>query len=82
MATSRGNTKRKRAARNESRTKQLVKLIKQPGDIDTIDIVKMFVPEDRLDKLPAAVQSDFMKMGMAMVEAVKAGEYDLRRAMN
>lgn len=73
---------KKRAPRTETRTKQLVKLIKHPGDTDTLDVVKMFVPAERLEKLPAAVQSDFMKMGMAMVDAIRAGEYDLRRAMH
>ena len=75
-------TPQKRAPRSESRTKQIVRLIKRPGDYDTMDVVTLFVPEEKLNKLPAAVQSDFMKMGLAMVEVVKAGEYDLRRGMN
>lgn len=81
MATNK-KARNKRAPRIETRTKQLVKMIKHPGEFDTLDVVTLFVPEERLEKLPASVQSDFMKMGLAMVEAVRAGEYDLRRAMN
>lgn len=81
-ANTRKAASQKRAARSESRTKQIVKLIKRPGDYDTMDVVKLFVPEEKLVKLPAQVQSDFMKMGLAMVEVVKAGDYDLRRGMN
>jgi hypothetical protein len=83
MASKNAQKARKRAPRTETRTKQLVKMIKHPGtDTDTLDVVKLFVPEERLEKMPAAVQSDFMKMGMAMVDAIRAGEYDLRRAMH
>ena len=72
---------RRRAARTQSRTKQVVKLIKRNGDFDTLDVVKLFVPEDRFENLPVEAQNELIKLGAGLVDVVRAGQYDLRTSM-
>ncbi len=75
------STARKRRARTESRTKKVVKLIKRDNEFDTLDVVKMYIPENKFNHLSPEAQSEVIKLGAGLIEAVRAGQYDLRQAM-
>jgi hypothetical protein len=70
-----------RRARTQSRTKQVVKLIQKTADFDTLDVVKMFVPETKFNHLSAEAKNEVIKLGTGLIDVVRAGQYDLRRAM-
>lgn len=72
---------RKRRARTQSRTKQVVKLIQKTPDFDTLDVVKMFVPEQKFNQLSAEGKSQLISLGAGLIDVVKAGNFDLRKAM-
>ena len=79
MATRTAPTRRRRA-RTQSRTKQVVKLIKH-SDYNTMDVVQMFIPEAKFKQLDAKAQSEVIKLGSGMIDVVRAGQFDLRQAM-
>lgn len=79
MATK--TAKRTRRARSQSRTKQVVKLIKRTPDFDTLDVVKMFIPEQKFNHLSAEAKNEVIKLGAGMIDVVRAGNFDLRTAM-
>ena len=80
MAT-RTATKQRRRARTQSRTKQVVKLIKRTPDFDTQDVVKMFIPEQKFNHLSAEAKNEVIKIGSGLIDVVRAGQFDLRTAM-
>ena len=72
---------KKRRPRSQSRTKQVVKMIKRSPDIDTLGVVKMFIPESKFNHLSAEAKSEIIKLGAGMIDVVRAGEFDLRTSM-
>lgn len=75
------NAPKRRAARQVSRTKQVVKLIKRSPEFDTLDVVKMFVPEAKFERLNAEAKNELIKMGAGLIDVVRSGEFDLRTSM-
>lgn len=73
--------RRTRRARTQSRTKQVVKLIKRAPDFDTLDVVKMFIPENKFNHLSAEAKTEVIKLGSGLIDIVRAGNFDLRTAM-
>lgn len=80
-ATRKTATRRVRAERSASRTKQVVRLIKQSPDVDSLDIVKMYVPENKLKHMSADAQHELLKLAGGIASVVNAGQFDLRQAM-
>lgn len=79
MAT-RTAQKRTRRARTQSRTKQVVKLIKH-SEADTLDVVRMFIPEKKFNSLSAEGKAAVIQIGAGIADVVRAGTFDLRQAM-
>jgi len=64
-----------------SRTKQAVRLVKKVGEVEPAEIAKLYVPENKLNRLPVEARNEVLKLAQGLIDVAKHGKFDLRQHM-